>query len=560
MATPTEAFAAVRKQLLQQREDYDAAVKNFRWPQLERFNWAKDWFDEFARGNQRTALRIIHDGDAPREVTATFAELSERSTRVARYLLDHGVVKGDRILMMLPNTLPLWETMLAAIKIGAVVIPATTLITGNDLADRITRGDVRHAIAEPGSAERLSIFKLQVKLIVGGTLPGWTPFDDARQAPAQLTSHPPTAPTDPLLLYFTSGTTAKPKLVLHTHQSYPVGHFSTMYWIGLKEGDVHENISSPGWAKHAWSSFFSPWNAGATILVHDAPRFKASRTLELLRSKDVATLCAPPTVWRMLILDDLGARPPKLRELVSAGEPLNPEVIEKVKSAWGITIRDGYGQTETTAQIGNSPGQEVRLGAMGKPMPGYQVALLDHEGKEAQEGEIALRLDPRPIGLMQAYLDDPQRTAAATAGGFYRTGDEASVDSDGYFRYVGRGDDVFKSSDYRISPFELESALIEHPAVAEAAIVPSPDPVRTSVPKCFIALKPGFQPTADVAREILSFAKGRLAPYQRIRKLEFIDLPKTISGKIRRVQLRNLERDRTTEGKRGEQEFWLEDF
>ncbi|MGZ6143934.1 MAG: AMP-binding protein, partial [Myxococcales bacterium] len=434
MTTPTEAFEAARKHLLDNRLDRDAAVRGFRWPELERFNWAKDWFDELARGNQRTALKIVHDGDTSREASASFAELSQRSTRVARFLLDRGVARGDRILMMLPNTLPLWETMLAAMKIGAVIIPATTQLTGADLADRISRGNVKHAVAEPGAAEKLSAFEhLQVKLVVGGSAKGWTPFDDARAAPAQLTAHAPTAPSDALLLYFTSGTTAKPKLVLHTHQSYPVGHLSTMYWIGLQEGDVHENISSPGWAKHAWSSFFAPWNAGATMLVHDAPRFRAARTLELLRTEGVATMCAPPTVWRMLILDDLGQKPAALRELVSAGEPLNPEVIEKVKSAWGITIRDGYGQTETTAQIGNSPGQEVRLGAMGKPMPGYSVALLDHEGKEAQEGEIALRLTPRPLGLMQGYLDDPQRTAAATAGGYYRTGDEASVDADGYF-------------------------------------------------------------------------------------------------------------------------------
>ena len=559
---PTQAFSQARELLLRHRTDYAAAVKQFHWPRLARFNWAIDWFDEYARGNRRTALRIIHDGgDKPREVSATFADLSERSTRVANWLHGRGVEKGDRVLVMLPNTLPLWEFMLGAMKLGAVIIPATTQLTRDDLADRISRGNVRHAVAEAAVAGKLAGFDaLRTRLVVGGSEPGWTAFDEAREGKNDLPSPEPTAPDDPFLLYFTSGTTARPKLVLHTQQSYPVGHLSTMYWIGMREGDVHENISSPGWAKHAWSSFFAPWNAGASILVHDAPRFNAARTIGLLREQSVATLCCPPTVWRMLVLEDQGARPAALRELLSAGEPLNPEVIEKVQRSWGITIRDGYGQTETTAQIGNSPGQPIKLGSMGRALPGYQVALLDANGKEADEGEIALRLEPRPLGLMTGYLDDPGRTQAATAGGFYRTGDEASRDKDGYYTYVGRGDDVFKSSDYRISPFELESALIEHHAVAEAAIIPSPDPLRFSVAKCFVVLKPEFQPSAELARDILFFTKARLAPYKRIRRLEFAELPKTISGKIRRVQLRALEKERRAAGKRGEQEYWLEDF
>jgi acetyl-CoA synthetase len=339
-----------------------------------------------------------------------------------------------------------------------------------------------------------------------------------------------------------------------------VGHLSTMYWVGLREGDVHQNVSSPGWAKHALSSFFAPWNAGASVFVLEQARFSAQRTVQWLKQAGVKTFCAPPTVWRLMILEPLGPRPPELRELVSAGEPLNPEVIERVRRVWDLTIRDGYGQTETTAQVGNSPGQEVRLGSMGRPLPGYQVALLDAQGKEASEGEVALRLSPRPLGLMVGYLDDAERTAAVMAGGYYRTGDEASRDADGYLHYVGRGDDVFKSSDYRISPFELESALIEHPAVAEAAVVPSPDPLRLSFPKAFVALKPGVAPNAETAREILLFCKERLAPYQRIRGIEFTVLPKTVSGKIRRVQLRAQENDQRASGQRGAAEFWLDEL
>jgi acetyl-CoA synthetase len=333
-----------------------------------------------------------------------------------------------------------------------------------------------------------------------------------------------------------------------------------MYWIGLQEGDVHLNISSPGWAKHAWSCFFAPWNAGATIFIYNLPRFDAKKTLEALVRYEVTTLCAPPTVWRLLILEDLAAYPVKLRELVSAGEPLNPEVIERVGEAWGLTIRDGYGQTETTAQIGNSPGQPVKLGAMGRPMPGYRVALLDPASdslEELKEGEISLSLKPRPVGLMAGYLDNPERTTALLGGDYYRTSDVASHDAEGYYWYVGRADDVFKSADYRISPFEIESALIEHEAVVEAAVVPSPDPIRLSVPKAFVMLRAEVEPSRATALAIFRFARERLAPYKRIRRLEFAELPKTISGKIRRVQLRTLEAERQ---ERGVNEFWEEDF
>jgi acetyl-CoA synthetase len=557
--TPTAIFARARKFLLDHREDYDKAYREFAWPTLPAFNWALDWFDEFARGNRRPALWIV--GERKDEVKVTFAELSERSARVANYLRAHGVARGDRVLMMLPNVPAIWEVMLAAMKLGATIIPASGQLTTDDVRDRIARGRVRHVVTDSLGAEKIGQVPGDLtRLIVEGTAEGFLPYEDALSASPHFIPDAPTRAEDPLLLYFTSGTTAKPKLVLHTHQSYPIGHLSTMYWIGIKEGDVHQNISSPGWAKHAWSSFFAPWNAGATVVVHDYARFSAQRSLAVLHDAGVNTLCAPPTVWRMLVVEALGERPPAIRELASAGEPLNPEVIEQVRAAWGVTIRDGYGQTETTAQIGNSPGQEVRLGSMGRALPGYQVALLDAAGREANEGEIALSLTPRPRGLMVGYEDDAGRTASATAGGYYRTGDEALRDDEGYFHYVGRGDDVFKSSDYRISPFELESALIEHPSVAEVAVVPCPDPLRTTVPKAYVALVPGAEPSAGLAREILAFARERLAPYKRIRRLEFAELPKTVSGKIRRVELRARERDRSVTGERGVHEHRVEDF
>jgi acetyl-CoA synthetase len=555
----TEKFLRARELLLTCRDDYERAYATFRWPALQRFNWAIDYFDVLAKHNTKPALQIVHDGGA--ETKLSFAELSDRSSRVASALRARGVQRGDRILIMLPNAVALWEAVLAAMKIGAVVVPATTQLTTTDIRDRVSRGGIRHVIAEGAQTERFAAVEgLTTRLAVGDAPADWGRWDDLRSGPAGFTPDGVTRADDPMLLYFTSGTTAKPKLVLHTHTSYPTGHLSTMYWVGMREGDVHQNISSPGWAKHAWSSFFAPWNAAATVFVHDYARFNAEATLALMHEKNVATLCAPPTVWRLMILSELGERPPALKELVSAGEPLNPEVIEAVRSAWGITIRDGFGQTETTAQVGNSPGQPVRLGSMGRPLPGYEVVLLDHEGREAKEGEIALRLTPRPMGLMSGYMDDPERTAQVTAGGYYRTGDEALRDDDGYIHYVGRGDDVFKSSDYRISPFELESVLVEHPAVAEAAIVPSPDALRLSVAKAFVVLAPGVAPSAEVARDILLFCKEKLAPYKRIRRLEFADLPKTISGKIRRVALRAVEVERRKTNERGATEYWLEDL
>ena len=557
---PLDRFLAARDLLVARRADHEAAVREFAWPELPEFNWVSDYFDVYAAGNPRPALVIIDDAGAV-ATSLSFAELAERSRRVTRFLIKLGVGRGDRVLVMLSNVAPLWETLLGAARLGAVVIPATTQLTPADVADRLERGDVRCAIVESAVTDRFPAETPGLlRVAVGDPVAGWTRFDDAYGEDAAAWLAPaPTRADDPLLLYFTSGTTARPKLVLHTHTSYPVGHLSTMFWIGVREGDRHLNISSPGWAKHAWSCFFAPWNAGATVVVHNYARFRPQATLELLARERIDTLCAPPTVWRMLVLEDLAAHKVALREVISAGEPLNPEVIEAVRKAWRLTVRDGYGQTETTALIGNCPGDDVVLGSMGQPLPGYRVTLLDSGGVERDDGEIAVGLTPRPIGLMAGYVGDPEKLSAATAGGYYRTGDEAVRDGSGRFTFVGRGDDVFKSSDYRISPFELESVLVEHPAVAEAAVVPSPDPVRTAVPKAFIALAPGHTPSRALGMEIFEFVRTRLAPYKRVRKIEFAVLPKTISGKIRRVELRRLEASRQAAGERGEHEVAWDD-
>ncbi len=554
----TNTFIAARDFLQLHRTDYTTAYADFKTPAMAEFNWALDFFDVQAKNNQALALWLVDDN--ANHVKVTYAEMSARSNQVANQLRAWGVRRGDSVLLMLPNELALWETMLACMKLGAVLIPTTMLLSEGDLQDRIERGAVKHVVALASETAKFETLGTGfTRIIVGGQAPGWHAFEQAYQAERSFTPDGVTRSTDPLFLYFTSGTTSKPKLVLHSHQSYPVGHLSTMYWLGLKKGDIHWNISSPGWAKHAWSCFFAPWIAGATIFVFNYARFSASKSLDVICECGVTSLCAPPTVWRMMIQEKLGNWKVPLRELVGAGEPLNPEVIGQVEQAWGIRIRDGFGQTETTAQIGNPPGQPIKPGSMGRPLPGYRIALLDADDKPAEEGEICIVLDPRPVGLMREYAGDAEKTAEVIRDGYYHTGDVAMRDADGYYHYIGRNDDVFKSSDYRLSPFELESILIEHEAVLEAAVVPSPDRLRLSVPKAFISLREGFFPNQETAESILAYAREKLAPYKRIRRIEFADLPKTISGKIRRVQLRNKELQRT-DNSRNAGEFWEEDF
>ncbi|HEY3501437.1 MAG TPA: AMP-binding protein [Actinocatenispora sp.] len=565
----TSLFRTARDFLLSLREDYPTAYQGFTWPEFDRFNWAADWFDAVLAAEQpdQIALWVVEaDGT---ETRLTFADLAERSAQVAGWLAAEGVGRGERIVLMLGNQVELWETLLAAMRLGAVVIPATTLLGPDDLRDRIERGQAGHVVARSVDAPKFAdVPGGYTRIAVGEPVEGWLRYADAYGFSGD-TPEPDTRGDDPLLLYFTSGTTAQPKLVEHTHASYPVGHLTTMYWLGLRPGDVHLNISSPGWAKHAWSNLFAPWNAGATVLVYNYARFDAAALMAVLRRCRVTTFCAPPTVWRMMIQADLAASDLSLREVASAGEPLNPEVIEQVRRAWGRTIRDGYGQTETTAQIANPPGQPLKEGSMGRPLPGYVIALADPATDEivtepGVEGEICVDLSNRPLPLMTGYRDDPERTAEVTRGGLYHTGDVASRDADGYLTYVGRADDVFKASDYKISPFELESVLLEHPAVAEAAVVPAPDPVRLAVPKAYVVLAAGVEPSAATARDILAYARDHLAPYKRLRRVQFAELPKTISGKIRRVELRDQEvavhgtgADRTV---RATGEFWEDDF
>jgi acetyl-CoA synthetase len=560
MASNTEHYRAARDLVFAMADD-DRLAGTFSWPHLVgAFNWATDWFDVIARGNDRTALRIVADDGS--EQSVSFAAMADRSDRVATWLAQLGVGKGDRVVLMLGNQIELWESTLAVAKLGGVVMPATGALGPADLADRIIRGGALAVIANAADTAKFDdVDAKYLRIVVGADTAGWHRYADAADVVAAAPFTGRTTVDDPMLIYFTSGTTSKPKLVAHSQISYPVGHLSTMAWIGVRPGDVHLAISSPGWAKHAWSCLFAPWIAEATIVVYNYRRLDAAALLSHLRHAGVTTFCAPPTLWRMLIQTDLGVRPAALREIVAAGEPLNPDVIAQVQRAWGLTIRDGYGQTETTLLVGNLPGRPVTPGSMGHPLPGVPVVLVDPlSGEPREEGEICLDLSAHPVNLMTGYLQDPERNAAAMAGGYYHTGDIARRDADGSITYIGRTDDVFKSSGYKVSPFELESVLIEHPAVVEAAVVPQPDETRLAIPKAYVALAAEWPANAETAKAIMEFVRERVAAHLRVRRVEFYELPKTVSGKIRRVDLRRREDAAHAVGTPSSAEYRYEDL
>ncbi len=394
--TPTTALRTARDFLTDHRTSYHEALDGFVWPDVGgTFNFAHDWFDEFAVGNDKPGLVIVEE-DGSRS-SFTFDELARRSDQVAAHLAANGIGRGDSVVIMLGNQVELWESMLAVMKLGAVIMPTTTAVGTTELVDRLGRGAAKAVICNAADVAKFDgVPGDYVRLVVGSgeQSEGWTPYAAAYAISDPTVQHPGNSSTDRLLLYFTSGTTSRPKLVEHTHISYPVGHLSTMYWLGLQPGDVHLNISSPGWAKHAWSNFFAPWLAEATVFVYNYARFDPAALLAQIREEEVTTFCAPPTVWRMLINADLSGGPGMLREAIAAGEPLNPEVISQVEKHWGLTIRDGFGQTETTASIANTPGQPVKAGSMGRGLPGVPVVLVDPtDGTLVEgvgEGEICL--------------------------------------------------------------------------------------------------------------------------------------------------------------------------
>ena len=530
--------------------DYEATVRDFRQEVPDRFNFARDVIGRWASDPQKVAMHWLGPDGEERKIT--FREFAERSDRVAEVLQRQGVGPGDRVMVQLPRVPEWWEVLLGCFKAGAVAVPGTVLLTPKDINFRTTLAEGVAYVCDAENAAKVDEVRsdcpsLRELFVVGGDPgEGWRSYDREVSAASGNYRVGDTASSDPALIYFTSGTVGNPKMVLHTHASYPIGHVVTgRFWLDLGPDDLHLNLSETGWAKAAWSSFFGPWNMGAALFVQDSRgRFSAAETLDLLERYPITTFCAPPTAYRMLVLEDFSRRRlDSLRWCVGAGEPLNPEVIAAWERGTGHLVRDGYGQTETTLLCGNFPPLEVRPGSMGKPSPGVTVAVIDDEGRplgSGAEGDIAVRFQPqRPVGLFQEYWRNPAATRACVRGDWYVTGDRARVDEDGYFWFVGRSDDVIISAGYRIGPFEVESALIEHPACAEAAVVAKSDPVRGTIVKAFVVLAPPYEGSAQLATALQEHVKGVTAPYKYPREIEFVsELPKTISGKIRRVELR----------------------
>ncbi|MEO8955057.1 MAG: AMP-binding protein [Ktedonobacteraceae bacterium] len=541
--------------------DYEAERQHFHLDVPEYFNFAIDVMDKWASNPEKLAMLWV--GQNGEEQRITYDRFAERSSRAANAFAALGIQKGDRVLVMLPRIPEWWESVLGLMKLGVIPIPCTTLLTPKDIQFRSEVAEVQGFITDSEGAAKFDQVRDECPTIKYAILvepnadvanrEGWTSYHQiADEASPEFTGSK-TRSDDPCLVYFTSGTVGYPKMVLHTHASYPIGHTITgKYWLDLHEDDLHWNLSEMGWAKAAWSNLFGPWIQGAAMFMQDARgKFDPIETLEMLNTYPISTLCAPPTAYRMMVLDEpmayMKTHPPKaLRHCVGAGEPLNPEVIRIWQQATGMTIRDGYGQTETVLICANFPPIKVKPGSMGKPSPGFDLSVIDDDGNELppnKEGDIAIRVKPqRPTWMFKEYWRNPEATNACIRGDWYITGDRAYKDEDGYFWFVGRADDVIISAGYRIGPFEVESALKEHPAVAESAVIASPDEMRGEIVKAYIILAPGYTASPALAHEIQEHVKRVTAPYKYPREIEFVEtLPKTISGKIRRVELREME-------------------
>ena len=531
-------------------EDYQELRASFRWDAPEHFNFGFDVVDRWAeRRPSADAIRWVGQ-DSQR--TISYAEIAARSGQVATVLTTLGLTRGDKVLVILPRVIPWWESLIGIFKAGLVAIPGTTLLTPQDIAYRVQAAEAAAIITDDSIAERVDhvaklLPGLKHKILVSDeSRAGWHSYEQqvSRAIPIESAT---TRASEPALLYFTSGTTGMPKMVVHSHASYGIGHQTTgRLWLDLDEEDLHWNISDTGWAKAAWSSLFGPWICGATLFVqHSTGKFRHEDVLNCLSQYPITTMCAAPTIYRVLVQQDLSEfHPLALRHCVAAGEPLNPEVIATWKRATGLTIRDGYGQTETVLLCANFPGVQVKPGSMGLPTPGIDLAVIDDRGEHVprgDEGNLAVRVEPtKPLGMFTEYWHAPTETTSSVRNGWYMTGDCGYMDEDGYFWFVGRADDVITSSAYRIGPFEVESALIEHAAVVEAAVVGKPDAVRGEIVKAFVVLADGHLPSDQLKQELQEHVKRVTAPYKYPRELEFVvELPKTTSGKIRRVELRS---------------------
>ncbi|NUN06473.1 MAG: AMP-binding protein [Bdellovibrio sp.] len=542
-------FEKARDFLILHRSDYSYAYNNFQWPHVEDFNWAIDYFDSMAQDNEAIALWIVDEEGQQQKYS--FDALSKRSNQVANFLRNHGVQKGDSIFLLIDDDVALWELMLGAMKIGAVLVPNNPLLTQAELKDRLDREKVKLIATSKKQSDKFNIAGSSVTgVLVDEDSEGWISYSSSFKESTEFEPSARVKATDPMFRYFTSANTVKPRIVEHSYGGFPIGHLSTMYWIGLRPGDVHLGINSAGWAMHDWNNFIVPWNAEATIFIYKEKRFNAKAILEVLSKYPITTFCAPPTVWRLLAQEDIASYPVRLREAVSTGEPLNAEIISRVQRSWGLFVREGYGQTETPTLIGIPPEETGSFGTMGKALPGFKLSLLDSEGTEREAGEVCVDMKDHPWGILSG-LDN--------SAAYYHTADSAYLDEGGNYTFCERIDGLFKSSDYRISPFELEFVLKDYPAIREAVVIPSPDPVRDTVPKALISLMKGIEPTKELALDIMNFARLRLSPFKRIRRIEFMDIPKNTNGEIPRSELAQIERTKRLSGEKSPYEFSEDD-
>lgn len=548
-------------------QNYEETYRNFKIEVPEYFNFGFDVVDAWAR-KDRNKIAMVWTNQQGDEKFFTFRDISRRSNEIVNMMIKYKIGKGDRVLIMLHRVPEWWFMVVALIKMGVVYIPAPTMLTPKDLEYRINVSEAKMVITDVENAHKVDEIAdvcptLQTKMVVDGTRDGWLSYPRELIYPAPVSSRiinlkgmRKTRSSDPMVIFFSSGTTGEPKMVMHSH-AYPLGHIVTArFWHDVRNNDLHFTVSDTGWAKSAWGKLFGQWVEGAAVFVYDyRNKFNATELLPIIEKYGITTFCAPPTIYRMLIMADLRKYDfSELRHCVSAGELINPEVIKAWKDATGLEIYEGYGQTETVLCIGTFPSIEPRYGSMGKPTPGWYIELHDEDGKQVkpgEEGSIAIRIVPRPVGFFMEYWGNEEANANSTRGEFYYTGDRAIKDEDGYFWFVGRDDDVIKASGYRIGPFEVESAILEHQAVQEAAVVGSPDIIRGFVVKAFIVLKSGYEPSDKMARDIQEYVKSVTAPYKYPRKIEFVnELPKTISGKIKRKDLREAEMKRYEEEKK----------
>lgn len=534
-------FRQSRDLLLRHRSDHETAYRQFRWPRFSEFNWALEWFDVIAESNYTPALSLLDKSGGAHEIS--FAEMSARSDMLAVWLTRLGVCPGQHVLIVLGQQVELWECLLACLKIGAVVIPTYPELTRVEARDRLDRGHVEHIICR---ADQIEVFTglegARTRIAVPGDVDGWIDYRQSLTVTERFVPERATNAQEVAFCYFTSGTTSAPKLVAHTHTSYPIGHLSSLYWNGLMPGDRHLNVSTPGWAKHSWSSFFVPWNAEATILALPPGPLAHVRLPELLATHHVTTVCAPPSVWRAMS-PHLHLATPALREALSAGEPFDPQLSARITQQWGVRVRDGYGQTETTGLVGTTVGLPSRPGWLGKALPGYRIEVRDPDTGQhlpaGAVGEICVELADAPVGITAGYLGDAQRTQQAIGSGHYSTGDLGERDEHGWIRIHGRRDDMFKVFDHRISPYELEAVLRHHPAVAEAAVIPRPHPLAGNAPHAVVVTAIGHEAGPKLARILLDHVAEHITNALRVRSLEFTSaLPRTTSGKLRRSALR----------------------